>query len=455
MTERGVPMTFADLEARYRTRTPQSAAAFERARRTIAGGVQGNIKFFEPYPLTFRRGAGGWLEDVDGHRYVDYLLSFGALILGHGHPAVREAVDHVFREVGTTSFGMPNPLEVEMAERLSTLYPSMESVRFTNSGLEATLLAVRVGMAYTGRTHLAKFAGHYHGGHEHVLVTVHPDPEADGLDPSPDSYRLPDYYLDHTVVLPFNDFDACERLLRARQAEVGVVIAEPLGAGVVLADQNFMVNLRRLTQDLGMLLVFDEVKTGFRVALGGAQQFYGVTPDLTTLGKIVGGGFPIGVVGGRRDIMELCSPLRSKHLNEVVFHSGTFNGNPVSLAAGLATLRILDGEGVFPDLLQKTETLRRGIEACGREFAIPLQTLGAGAVFDVVVDDRPIKTSLDYERAPRHRRRALDFLLMERGVFSKPLNRFSLSIAHTSDDIAFTLEAFHGAMKELSALLSD
>lgn len=440
------------LEDRYQERTPNSHSLFLRATERVPGGVHGNIKFFAPYPLSFRRANGAWLEDVDGHRYIDYLLSFGALVMGHGHSLIQDAVATVFAKQGTTAFGVPTPFELQLADEIAAFYPSCEQVRFTNSGLEATLLAIRLGMAFTGRSHIAKFVGHYHGGHDQVLVSVQP-PTPDTVVSTPDSLRLPDYILDHTVVLPFNDWPACARILQEQRHQVGIVIVEPMAAGVIPADPGFMPSLRDLTRELDMVLIFDEVKTGFRVALGGAQEYYGVSPDLTALGKILGGGFPIGAVGGRRDIMELCSPLRSRRVDEVVFHSGTFNGNPVSVAAGLATLRTLRQDGTFPNLLQRTATLRRGIEALGEAAGFPIQTIGVGAVFDVVFTRAHIRNYADHTGAPRDLRRALDFLLMERGVFSKPLNRFSLSIVHGSREVDLTLDAFRDAFQVLAAMM--
>ncbi len=444
-------MDFHALESRYRERNPASETAFRRACEHVPGGVHGNITFFSPYPLTFRRGSGAWLEDVDGHRYVDYLLAFGALALGHGHAVVRSAVNGVWDAVGTTAFGASSVLEGELAEIVTAQYPGCESVRFTNSGLEATLLAIRLGMAYTGRTHIATFAGHYHGSLDQVLVSMHAP--ADTLDPLPETLGLADYHLPPTIVLPFNNWEACEKILTAHRTEVGVVMAEPMEAGVLSADPSFMRRLANLTRELGMLLVFNEVTTGFRVALGGAQEFYGVRADLTALGKILGGGLPMGAVGGRREVMELCAPRRALEGNDVVFHSGTFNGNPLSVSAGLATLRVLRAPGVFPALVEATGRLRRSIEERGRRAGLPLQTIGVGALFDIVFSAEPVRDYHAYERASMDLRRAFDFLLMERGIFSQPLNRFSLSTVHGESERSATLAAVDDAVGALAAMV--
>ena len=443
------------LVARYESRTTESKRLYEAARRVIPGGVEGSIKHYSPYPLTFARAHGPILQDVDGHEYLDYLLSFGALMLGHGHPAVVEATRRVWQDYGTSAFGLASPLEAQLAEVVQGFFPSVEELRFTNSGLEATLLAVRLGIAASGRDVVAKFEGHYHGGHEQVLVSVSPDPGRAGpaRNPTavPASLGLPEHFAQHAVVLPFNDYEACEAILTAERDRVGVVVMEPMEAGYVPADRKFLRELRELTTRLGMVLVFDEVKTGFRVRLGGAQEYYGIQADLTALGKILGGGLPIGAVGGKREILELTSPLRK---GGSVFHSGTFNGNPLSVSAGLATLEILKAPGVFQGVLDATDRLRRSIEQLGRAAGFPVQTIGVGTVFDVLFSEGDVTNYRSRVAADRDMRLALDFLLMERGVFSKPLNRFSLSAAHGEDDIARTEEAFRDsfqALKDLAA----
>lgn len=446
----------ANLEAGYEARTPESKRLFHEARRVIPGGVEGSIKYYSPYPLTFARANGAYLHDVDGHGYVDYLLSFGALMLGHGHPSVVEATRRIWQEVGTSAFGLASPLEAQLAEVVAELYPSVEELRFTNSGLEATLLAVRLGIAASGRDVVAKFEGHYHGGHEQVLLSVSPDLQSAGPKTRPNavpaSLGLPEHFASHTLVLPFNDYVACEEILTAERDRVGVVVLEPMEAGVVPADPVFLRRLRELTSRLGIVLVFDEVKTGFRVSLGGAQEHYGVQPDLTALGKILGGGLPIGAVGGRRDIMELTSPLRPGQGSNTVFHSGTFNGNPMSVAAGLATLEVLRSPGVFQAVLVGTARLRASIEAMGKSAGYPVRTVGVGTVFDVLFSDGDVTNYRTRIATDKDRRLALDFLLMEQGVFSKPLNRFSLSTEHTAEVLERTEDAFAQSFQRLKDL---
>jgi glutamate-1-semialdehyde 2,1-aminomutase len=447
-----------DKGLHYVQETIASKAAYEKAKHVIPGGVQGNIKFYEPYPLSFQSAKGAWLKDLDGNEYVDYLLSFGALILGHGHPIVKEAINEVWDKYGTSSFGVPYPLEVEMVEKICSLYPSIEEIRFTNSGLEATLLSVRLGMAYSGRPSIAKFAGHYHGGHEHVLVSTHSEANLKNRSAKiAESLNLPDYYLDHTEILPFHNMDACEQTLRQNKDKIGVVILEPLQSGYIPADKVFMHRLREVTSELGMVLVFDEVKTGFRIRLGGAQEYYGIKPDLTALGKVLGGGFPVGAVGGKKQILELASPTRSEVANEIVFHSGTFNGNPISLLSGLRTIEFLQKDRNYEALLITTENLRRGIEEISNQYGLPVQTVGVGTIFNIVFteDNMPMKvlasSVVSAEKSARHRelRGKLDFYLMQHGVYSKPYNRFSICTAHDEAAIRHTLNAFEQSFAQL------
>ncbi|GAX91042.1 aspartate aminotransferase family protein [Effusibacillus lacus] len=448
-------MNLSSLQAQYSAKRTKSASFFKEADSVIAGGVNGNLRFFQPFPMTFQKAYGAWLVDLDGNHYVDYLLSYGSLLLGHGHSVVRQALEQVWEDQGTSSFGATHPLELEMSKEIKELYPGFERLRFTNSGLEATLFALRLALAFTGKTHIAKFEGHYHGSHDHVLVSVNPELNQAGSPETPqavpESYGIPDYYLQHTIILPFNDWPACERILTSMKERIGAVILEPMQAGYIAADPRFVVNLRDLTEKLGMVLIFDEVKTGFRVSLGGAQAFYGVQPDLTALGKVVGGGFPIGVVGGKQEILDMCSPGRSPKREEVVFHSGTFNGNPVSLAAGLATIRYLKQPGKFESIVNRTNELRKGIESLAQSFEVPIRTIGAGTIFNVLAIEGDVSNYRDLSRNRKDWRLALDYLLMDNGVYSKPLNRFSMSDAHGPKEIQATLEAFEKSFAAFKA----
>ncbi|WP_232699529.1 aspartate aminotransferase family protein [Brevibacillus daliensis] len=451
-------MNLSTLQQQFGAKRPQSAAFFQQAKDVIAGGVNGNLRFYHPFPITFDKAKDAWLYDLDGQAYVDYLLSYGALLLGHGHPVVQKALQNVWENQGTTSFGATHPMELEMAKELVELYPSFDEIRFTNSGLEATLFAMRLAMAYTGKTHLAKFEGHYHGAHDHVLVSVNPKIDTSGEHTAPDSVAdslgIPDYYLQHTIVLPFNDWDACEKILTEKKDQLAAVILEPMQSGYIAADIEFMSSLRELCTTLGIILIFDEVKTGFRITLGGAQEYYGVQPDLTALGKVLGGGFPIGLVGGKKHLLENCSPLHSQKKEDVVFHSGTFNGNPISLAAGLATIRYLKEPGKFDSLVQRTHKLRDGIEALAQQYSVPMTTVGVGTIFNILATEAEIRNYRDLGKNRNDLRLALDYLLMDNGVYSKPLNRFSMSDSHGPAEIKATLEAFEKSFAALGQLVT-
>ncbi len=449
--------------AQIRSNTKQSAELFEKAKKVIPGGVTANIKHIAPHPIFMDKGNGSKLYDVDGNEYIDYLLCYGALILGHGHPKVIEAAMNQMKDTGTTIFGTPHRLETTMAEKLISLYPGIEMARFTNSGLEATLLAIRMAMAYTGKPKLAKFEGHYHGGYDQVLLSVNPEELRAGNrehpNAVPESRGIPDYYLENTIILPFNDLDATEKILRDRAYEISSIIMEPVQGGFIPADQEFMKGLRKLTEELGILLIFDEVKTGFRLALGGAQEIYGIKPELTALGKVLGGGFPVGAIGGKKEIMEISAPDGGRDIltagaenadkQNALFHSGTYNGHPTVLAGGLATIEVLEQEGVMEELIANTKFLRNELEKLYERFGIPMQTVGVGSIFNIVLAEGRIRNYRDMNKADTALRKELDYELLEHGVYTKPLNRYSMSVAHTEKDIAQTIDTHEKAIKTI------
>lgn len=442
-------------------KTVGSATMFLNAKSVIPGGVSANIKYFSPHPIFMEKGNGSRIVDVDGNEYIDYLLCYGALLLGHGHPEITSAVYNQFASAGTTVFGAPHFLEVEMANKLIDYFPGIELVRYTNSGLEATLLAIRIAQGYTGKTTIAKFEGHYHGGYNEVLLSVNPDIDEVGDEkkpnPVPESKGISAHHIENTIILPFNDLDSTERLLRQHKDEIAAVIIEPIQGGFIPAEKEFMVGLRKLTKDLGILLIFDEVKTGFRLTLGGAQSIYGIKPDLTALGKVLGGGFPIGAVGGLRDIMEIMDPSKGRDIlsaggkasvkDHVLFHSGTYNGHPLVLAAGLATIKVLEGENVYPELIQKTEHLRSSLEELYRSYGITMQTVGIGSIFNIVHTNHKIQNYRDLLKVDMNLRKKIDYELLKLGIYTKPLNRYSMSIVHTEDDIKETVRKHEMAIR--------
>lgn len=427
----------------YRLATPGSAALFERAAARLPAGVTSNVKFFAPYPLYMTRGEGARLWDVDGREYVDYCLAYGPLLTGHGHPRVLEAVRSEIERSGTLILGAPSDLELRFADRIAGLLPSAEMVRFTSSGTEATLHALRLARGATGRSRVVKFEGHYHGVHDHVLWNLDqplpPKPAADGI---------PAATAAQTVVLPWNDVEALTRGLDESD-DVAAVIVEPVARGVLHPDPQFLRVLRDETARRGIVLVFDEVVVWPRVGLGGAQGLYGVTPDLTALGKAVGGGLPLGALAGRRDLMRLTVPRAGRPPDDAapyVFHGGTYNGTPIALAAGLATLNILEEPGVIDALDARAAQLREGLTDLAARLGAPLQVLGRGSVVDVYFSETAIRTSRDVWRSDLARRRALDYRLLAAGIYNAPVHRYHLSLAHTEADIAVTLERVERAL---------
>ncbi|MBA4538563.1 aspartate aminotransferase family protein [Bacillus aquiflavi] len=441
----------------------RSAKIYEEARTVIPGGVAANIKYFAPHPIVMEKGNGSRLWDVDGNEYVDYLLCYGALILGHGHPEVNHAVFEQLTSFGTAVFGTPHHLEVEMAKQLVKIFPGIEMVRYTNSGLEATLLSIRLAQAYTEKTKIAKFEGHYHGGYDQVLLSVNPNindaGQANKPKTVPDSKGIPQYYVENTIILPFNDMEATEKLLRRHADELAAVILEPVQGGFIPAEKEFIELVRKLTSELGILLIFDEVKTGFRLSVGGAQSLYKITPDITALGKVLGGGFPVGAVGGKCDIMEMMAPDRGRDIliaevnaeqkEDPVFHSGTYNGHPTVMAAGLATIKVLASSGVMEQLLKFTNLLRTNLEAVYHKNGITMKTIGMGSIFNIVLTDKSIKNYRDLKTANMLLRKEIDYELLKLGVYTKPLNRYSMSVAHSKADIDFTVAAHEQAIKRV------
>jgi len=416
-------------------RTKASKSYAERARKSMPGGVTANVKYLDPYPIAMRRASGCRLWDLDGNEYIDYCLSFGPLILGHGHPRVMKAIRDALDSAGTTMFGTPHELEATYAERLLRIFRPDGKLRFTVSGTEATIHAVRIARAYRRRPVIAKFEGHYHGGVDEFLVS-HSPAESEHLVPVSGSRGTPDSVLKNTLVLPFNDLPETEARIRGHAELLACVILEPVERSIIAPDPEFLKGLREITTHFDIPLIFDEVMSGFRLTFGGAQHAYGVTPDLTCLGKIIGGGLPCGAFLGRSDILDLADPDRDEF-----FHSSTFAGYPPALAAGMATLDELEVDGVFDDLLAKTRTLASGIERILREEDIRANVPQVGAVFSILFMEGPLRNYRDMLRADSRRRKNLDVSLLERSVFVKPEKPFYLSTVHDDAAVRQTLRA--------------
>ncbi len=421
---------------------------FEQASRYIAGGVNSPVRAFRGVggePVFIRRAKGAWLEAEDGRRFIDYVGSWGPMILGHAHPDVIAAVTR--RAVDGLSFGAPTVIETELARRVTELVPSIELLRMVSSGTEATMSAIRLARGFTGRDRIVKFEGCYHGHSDSLLVKAGSGALTLGVPTSP---GVPADLAAHTVTLDFNDSGKLDECFDATGGGIACVIVEPIAGNMncVPPVPGFLKHLRELCTQHGALLIFDEVMTGFRVALGGAQSLYGVSPDLTTLGKIIGGGMPVGAFGGRREIMERLAPLGP------VYQAGTLSGNPVAMAAGLATLEAISRPGFHAALAASTGRLVDGIAAAAREAGVELATNHVCGMFGLFFTQEPKVLSYrqvmacDVERFRRFFHRMLDA-----GIYLAPsaYEAGFVSAAHGEAEIAATIDAARRAFAGIAA----
>jgi len=421
----------------------RSVELFQKAKDLFPGGVDSPVRAFKAVggqPLFIARGEGPYLYDVDGNRYIDYVLSWGPLILGHAHPVVVKALETAV-SLGT-SYGAPSPLEVELATLVQDFMPNIEMLRFVNSGTEATMTALRLARAFTNRNKIIKFEGCYHGHADLLLVQAGSGVATLGL---PDSPGVPPATVEDTLVARYNDLESLADLFQQFPEEIGAVIVEPVAGnmGVVLPNEGFLNGLRNLTRENGALLIFDEVMTGFRVHIGGAQTLYDIQPDLTTLGKVIGGGLPVGAYGGRRDIMELIAP------SGPVYQAGTLSGNPLAMTAGISTLNALKSPGVWERMETAVDELTAGIGDTARKAGIPVQQNKVGTMFATFFTETPVvdwntaKTS-DIEYFGRFFQ-----TMLEEGIYIAP-SQFEagfMSIVHDEPTITATIRAAEKAMK--------
>lgn len=426
---------------------PHSRTEFERASKSIPGGVNSPARAFGAVggtPVVMDRGEGAYLYDIDGHRYIDYIGSWGPHILGHRHPKVLRAIQDALHH--GTSFGAPCRYETDMAELLIEAVPSLEMVRMVNSGTEATMSAIRVARGFTGRDKLIKFAGCYHGHVDSLLVSAGSGALTLGVPSSP---GIPQGCTSDTIVLEFNDVAGLEHTFNTTGDSIAAVILEPVvgNMGTVIPSQEFLTGLRALCTKHGAVLVFDEVMTGFRVAYGGAQQRFGVTPDMTTLGKIIGGGMPVGAYGGRKDIMASVSPLGP------VYQAGTLSGNPVAMSSGLALLKELKAQDPYPRLEEISSTLGAGLLKAAQETGFHAQLSQVGSMLTLFFNDHEV-TSYEVSKHNNTKLFAKFFHgMLDRGIYL-PCSQFEamfVSAAHTQEDIQATIDAARETLKELKS----
>jgi glutamate-1-semialdehyde 2,1-aminomutase len=414
------------MSKNYVSKTPRSKALYERAKNFLPAGVSYAIRYFEPYPFYTAKAKGSRLYDVDGNEYIDFWLGHTALILGHSPPAIVKAVKKQLEN--GTHYGTSHELEIELAEEVAKTVPSTEMIRFTNSGTEANMYAVRLARAYTGRNKVAKFEGGWHGGYDALHIGVKYPFDV------PESAGLTAGALQDTILLPFNDLEGVKKRLKNEQ--VASIIIEPvLGAGGgIPAEKEFMKGLREFCDEKEILLIFDEVITGFRLAPGGAQQYFGVTPDITVFGKILGGGFPIGAFCGRRKIMQRLD-TRIYERPHYSFHGGTFTANPIAMVAGLTTLKMLEDGRLINKLNKLGDKIREQLREIFEANGVDVQVTGVGSLFNVQFTKEEVKNANAVFKADRKKLVDYHLKLIENGIFVLPTHTGALCTAHSKTDM--------------------
>ncbi len=425
--------------------TERSEQLFKHAQQILPGGVNSPVRAFKGVggtPVFINRAAGAHMFDVDGNDYIDYVGSWGPMIVGHGHPRVVEAVNRAV--ANGTSYGAPTESEVELAQMVVSAVPSIEMVRFVNSGTEATMSALRLARGYTQRDKIIKFEGCYHGHGDMLLVQAGSGVTTLGL---PDSPGVPKEAVGHTLVAEFNNLDSVKQLFDAFRSDIAAVIVEPVGGnmGVVPPANGFLQGLREITAANDALLIFDEVMTGFRVAYGGAQAVFNVNPDITCLGKVIGGGFPVGAYGGRKEIMDMVAPVGP------VYQAGTLSGNPVAMAAGIETLKILREPGAYDALEQKSASLAQGLKDGAAAAGVPVFQTRVGSMSCMFFTEKQVSDFKSAKTSDALSYGKFFHEMLARGVYLAP-SQFEaafMSLAHDDADIEHTIESATAALKEL------
>jgi len=423
----------------------KSIALYQKAVQMIPGGVNSPVRAFKAIgiPPTFiDRAKGSKIWDVDGNEYIDYVGSWGPMILGHTHPKVIAALKRAAPK--GTSFGAPTPLEVELAARVKKAFPSMELLRMVSSGTEAVISAIRLARGYTGRDKILKFEGCYHGHGDSLLVKAGSGAATFGI---PDSLGVPEDLAKHTLTAPYNNLEQVRELVGQNRGQIACIIVEPIAGnmGVVLPEEGFLQGLRKICDEERIILLFDEVISGFRAAYGGAQEVYKIKADLTCLGKIIGGGLPVGAYGGKREIMEKVAPLGG------VYQAGTLSGNPLAMTAGIATLDLLKSKKVYRELGEKTCYLMEGISKTARERGIPYSVNGTTGVLTLFFTEGPVNDYASAKKSDTQRFAKFFIEMMNQGIYLPPsqYEAWFISLAHTQKDLDRTIEACAEAFKRI------
>ncbi|MCK5286884.1 MAG: glutamate-1-semialdehyde 2,1-aminomutase [Thermodesulfovibrionia bacterium] len=423
----------------------KSGELFKKAKRLIPGGVNSPVRAFKAVggkPLFIKWGKGSKIYDVDGNEYIDYVLSWGPLILGHAHPQVTRALKKAVEK--GTSYGAPTSLEIELAGMVRKAYPSMEIIRMVNSGTEAAMSAIRVARGFTGRDKIIKFEGCYHGHADGLLVRAGSGAMTFGV---PDSPGVPEDYAKNTITVPFNDLKTFDKILKKEAKKIASVILEPVvgNIGCVLPRPGFLNGIRRLTKRYGIILIFDEVMTGFRVSYGGAQKAYGIKPDMTCLGKVIGGGLPVGAYGGKKEIMKMVAP------DGPVYQAGTLSGNPLAMTAGIETLKILSKHNTYKKLMDKAEALEHALQDASKRAGIKTKFYRAGTMFCTYFTDSEVIDYATAKKADTVQFAKFFGKMLEGGINLAP-SQFEagfISLAHSHADINKTAQVAYKAFKKL------
>ena len=428
-----------------RVRSADEQSLLETARRYLPGGTLGNTRFADDVAFVVKAGQGSKVYDMSGNEYIDYLLGSGPMILGHAHPAIVAAVRD-YLERGSTYFTLNEPV-IHLAEVICQAVPCAEKIRFCSTGSEATFFALRAARTFTKKDKILKFEGGYHGSHDYALMSSSPSVPKDFPQAVPDSAGIPRVLEDQVLIAPFNDLDTTSAIIERHHHELGGVIVEPFQR-IITPRPGFLQGVREVTQRFAIPLIFDEVVTGFRLAWGGAQEYYRVVPDLAAFGKIIGGGFPLSAVVGRADLMEAFNPDREAS-GDFIAQIGTLNGNPVAAVAGLATLQQLRQDGTYRRLFSMGHGLRQELSALLTQYGIPGQVVGEDPLFDVVFIDEPINDYRGVLTQNRELLRRFNSELLARGIL-KGSSKMYMSVVHTSTDVEQTLAAVRASFEVMT-----